>query len=160
MLEKALAPLNETLEKLAARLRQEGDNYYKAHTGANPHRPTRLKDAEEAELLVHNKPDWVDVGVTEKYPGLKQASAEQKSLMRLEKDKEGWPALSEDNIKSFHQMRYVELPQNEKLYRVLDPASSDNSFCWMREAEFMALKSKSQWRRRFAVWKSWNENGE
>ncbi|MDR8325563.1 hypothetical protein FPK66_21890, partial [Acinetobacter baumannii] len=99
--------------------RQEGDNYYKAHTGANPHRPTRLKDAEEAELLVHNKPDWVDVGVTEKYPGLKQASAEQKSLMRLEKDKEGWPALSEDNIKSFHQMRYVELPQNEKLYRVL-----------------------------------------
>ena len=24
----------------------------------------------------------------------------------------------------------------------------------------MALKSKSQWRRRFAVWKSWNENGE
>lgn len=64
MLEKALAPLNETLEKLAARLRQEGDNYYKAHTGANPHRPTRLKDAEEAELLVHNKPDWVDVGVT------------------------------------------------------------------------------------------------
>lgn len=74
MLEKALAPLNETLEKLAARLRQEGDNYYKAHTGANPHRPTRLKDAEEAE--------------------------------------------------------------------------------------FMALKSKSQWRRRFAVWKSWNENGE
>lgn len=69
MLEKALAPLNETLEKLAARLRQEGDNYYKAHTGANPHRPTRLKDAEEAELLVHNKPDWVDVGVTEKYPG-------------------------------------------------------------------------------------------
>ncbi|MCS5959955.1 hypothetical protein LNP74_06255 [Klebsiella pneumoniae subsp. pneumoniae] len=59
-------------------LRQEGDNYYKAHTGANPHRPTRLKDAEEAELLVHNKPDWVDVGVTEKYPGLKQASAEQK----------------------------------------------------------------------------------
>ena len=160
MLEKALAPLNETLEKLAARLRQEGDNYYKAHTGANPHRPTRLKDAEEAELLVHNKPDWVDVGVTEKYPGLKQASAEQKSLMRLEKDKEGWPALSEDNIKSFHQMRYVELPQNEKLYRVLDPASSDNSFCWMREAEFMALKSKSQWRRRFAVWESWNENGE
>ncbi len=52
--------------------------------------------------------------------------------MRLEKDKEGWPALSEDNTKSFHQVRYVELPQNEKLYRVLDPASSDNSFCWMR----------------------------
>ncbi|MNJ36897.1 hypothetical protein D3C77_317020 [compost metagenome] len=30
----------------------------------------------------------------------------------------------------------------------------------MREAEFKALKSKSQWRREFAVWKHWNENGE
>lgn len=51
MLAKALAPLNDVLEKLAARLHREGDDYYKAHTGANPHRPSRLKDAEEVELL-------------------------------------------------------------------------------------------------------------
>lgn len=30
----------------------------------------------------------------------------------------------------------------------------------MRKAEFEKLTSKSDWRKRFAVWKSWNENGE
>lgn len=30
----------------------------------------------------------------------------------------------------------------------------------MRKAEFDKLTSKGDWRRRFAVWKSWNENGE
>ena len=30
----------------------------------------------------------------------------------------------------------------------------------MREAEFKALKNKADWRKRFAVWKNWNGNGE
>jgi len=46
------------------------------------------------------------------------------------------------------------------IYRIIDPSSGDNSICWMRKEEFDRLKSKSEWRRRFAVWKSWNENGE
>ncbi|END4663571.1 hypothetical protein ABL777_004227 [Escherichia coli] len=160
MLAKALAPLNDVLEKLAARLHREGDDYYKAHTGANPHRPSRLKDAEEVELLATKKPDWADIGGKEKYPQLEKASAEQKRLMDPENKEGGYPNIPDDKVQTFHQMAPVEFKEGEKLYRVLDPGSSDNSFCWMREAEFKALKSKSQWRRRFAVWKSWNENGE
>lgn len=30
----------------------------------------------------------------------------------------------------------------------------------MRESEFQRLTSKGEWRRNFAVWKNWNENGE
>ena len=30
----------------------------------------------------------------------------------------------------------------------------------MREEEFLKLKSKSDWRKRFAVWAHWNSNGE
>jgi hypothetical protein len=30
----------------------------------------------------------------------------------------------------------------------------------MRKAEFDKLKSKDDWRRRFAVWANWNRNGE
>ncbi|WP_034940205.1 hypothetical protein, partial [Erwinia mallotivora] len=43
---------------------------------------------------------------------------------------------------------------------MVDPSSGDNNICWMRKAEFDKLTSKGDWRRRFAVWKSWNENGE
>lgn len=46
------------------------------------------------------------------------------------------------------------------LYRVLDPKTTDNSICWMTKAEFDKLKSKDDWRRRFAVWANWNANGE
>lgn len=52
------------------------------------------------------------------------------------------------------------MKEGEVLYRVVDPTSADNSICWMRKAEFDALKSKSDWRRKFAVWANWNSNGE
>jgi hypothetical protein len=57
-------------------------------------------------------------------------------------------------------MKAVVIPPGETLYRIVDPDSKDNSICWMRKAEFDKLKSKDEWRRRFAVWASWNRNGE
>ena len=38
--------------------------------------------------------------------------------------------------------------------------SNDNSICWMRASEYLKLKKREDWRRRFAVWASWNSNGE
>lgn len=61
---------------------------------------------------------------------------------------------------TFHTIEPAEIPPGTVLYRVLDPGSSDNSICWMRKAEFDELKSKADWRRRFAVWANWNGNGE
>jgi hypothetical protein len=54
----------------------------------------------------------------------------------------------------------MTIPPGTKLYRIVDPTSKDNSICWMTEAEFKTLKSKDDWRRRFAVWAHWNSNGE
>lgn len=54
----------------------------------------------------------------------------------------------------------VHLSEGEILYRVLDPKSADNSICWMRASEYKKLKSKADWRRYFAVFASWNNNGE
>jgi hypothetical protein len=47
-----------------------------------------------------------------------------------------------------------------RLVRVVDPGSWDNSPFWMLEDEFLKLRSKSEWRARFAVWGKWNGNGE
>ncbi|MCZ4307151.1 hypothetical protein O4G98_20645 [Zoogloeaceae bacterium G21618-S1] len=43
---------------------------------------------------------------------------------------------------------------------MIDPSSADNSICWMRKEEFDQLRSKDDWRDRFAVWANWNSNGE
>lgn len=62
---------------------------------------------------------------------------------------------------SFHgNPRKLIYPPGTVLYRVVDPQSFDNAVFWMTKAEFDKLGSKAEWRRRFAVWGSWNGNGE
>ena len=165
MLSKALAPVTDLLEKLANRLRVEGDNAYRAHVGTNVHLYGGERAAKEVEMIKREKPDWVDVGApTEKFKLLSKLST-----MQSKKIAEGWPDISEnsnnvvlkDKFNTFDiSMTATEISPGEGIYRIIDPNSSDNSICWMRKAEFEKLTSKSDWRKRFAVWKSWNENGE
>jgi hypothetical protein len=163
MLGKALAPVTDLLEKLANRLRVEGDNAYRAHVGTNVHLYGGERAAKEVEMFKQEKPDWVDVGKKKQtYKPLNSFDDEQSIT-------EGWPDIRENSSNPVlkgkfdtfdNSMSAIEIPPGEILYRVIDPSSSDNSICWMRKAEFEKLTSKSDWRKRFAVWKSWNENGE
>ncbi|MGU3524712.1 hypothetical protein ACLBW2_16590 [Enterobacteriaceae bacterium C23F] len=165
MLGKALQPVNDYLEHLANRLRIEGDNLYRAKVDVNNHVLGGERTAKELEMFKRDKPDWVDVDGEDLYPSL-----DKLSKTNLQKIEQGWPDIRNvDDRKTplngkfdtfDSSMRATEIPPGERLYRVVDPSSGDNSICWMREQEFQALKSKSEWRRRFAVWKSWNENGE
>lgn len=115
-------------------------------------------------LFKKERPDWVDKGIGKKYPVLSKLKD-----IHLTDIKRGWPDISTNSKNGVLQgkfdtfdasMRASEIAPGDKLYRVVDPGSGDNRICWMREGEFSALTSKSDWRRRFAVWKSWNENGE
>jgi hypothetical protein len=65
-----------------------------------------------------------------------------------------------EGYKTFHSARPDVLAPGTVLYRVLDPNSNDNSTCWMIKAEFEKLRSKPEWRDKFAVWRNWNHNGE
>lgn len=153
-----LQPVRQWLDKLARRLEIEGDMAYRAHVNAvNPHkyvRPTWAQDRIEMDL---NKPAWVDEARKLDYP----------HMQRVPK-KQFWPDISDASsnkatkgaYQTFHDAEPVVIPPGETLYRVVDPSCKDNSICWMREAEFRTLKNRSGWRRRFAVWRHWNRNGE
>lgn len=162
MLAQALKPLNDMLDHLARRLEIEGDNAFRAHSGAMArHTYKGVDEATEAALIRKHRPSWADVGKKyEKYKQLERLAPEHQAAIKA-----GWPGFDSGPLKgkfdTFDKsMKAVEIPEGETLYRVLDPKSSDNSICWMREAEFKALKSKADWRKRFAVWKNWNGNGE
>lgn len=165
MLARALKPLTDLLERLANRLRVEGDSAFRAHVGDNAHLYGGVRASEELEFFKREKPDWVDVGVKERaYPAL-----ENLRKSNMEEIAEGWPDISKTSenpllkgkFNTFDDsMRAVEIPPGTVIYRVVDPSSGDNSICWMNKAEFDKLRSKNDWRRHFAVWKSWNENGE
>lgn len=163
MLAKALKPLNDILEHLANRLRIERDNAFRAHVGDNAHFYGVTRASEELAYFKREKPDWVDVGAGKpRYQALEE-------LENFKAVKEGWPDISDTSKNPALRSKYdtfddsmqaAEIPTGTVLYRVVDPSSSDNNICWMRKSEFEKLTSKSDWRRRFAVWKSWNENGE
>lgn len=154
---KAVGPLNEALDKLAKRLEIESDLSRRAVTGiVNPHAVKRVTEAEEAVFLRRHKPSWVDEGMSLKYKPIQLSKLTEAQYDAMDR---GWPNIGK-GFETFHTAKAVEIQPGEKLYRVVAPNSSDNSICWMRESEFKKLKSKADWRRYFAVWKNWNENGE
>jgi hypothetical protein len=162
-LAKAVGPMNEALDKLAKRLEIESDLSRRAITGTvNPHAVKSVTEAQEAVFLRRHKPRWVDEGVALKYKQLESLESHHYDAIDA-----GWGDISskaagplKSAFETFNTLRAVELKPGEKLYRVVSPKSADNSICWMRESEFKKLKSKADWRRYFAVWKNWNDNGE
>lgn len=156
---EVVKPVQNWLDNLAKRLDVEAKNNYRATTKTTtPH--TLAKPSLEAEIAHFKmaKPKWVANTHKEAHPPAENAPI-----------KAGWPDLSDSattptkrkyNTFEDGKIEPVTIPPGETLYRILDPSSRDNSICWMRKAEFDKLKSKDDWRRKFAVWTNWNANGE
>lgn len=153
-----LKPVQDFLEKLAIRIDKEGDAVYKATTNVkNIHNFRRVDQDSELRSVLNNKPAWVDVTKKMKYPPLRNSP-----------QKKGFPDISKTSqngalktaYATFNKATAVHIQEGEELYRVLDPRSAENSICWMRESEFRKLKNKNDWRRYFAVFAYWNNNGE
>lgn len=147
---EALTPIREYLMRLARRLEIDADMAHRAYLNSvNPHAFKAISsEIEEAKAFSRDKPDWVDIAATARFPALEAPPA----------SRPGWPDVR--SYETFNTMEPVTIPPGTKLYRIVDPRSRDNSICWMSEEEFKKLKSKSEWRRRFAVWAHWNSNGE
>lgn len=156
-LAEVLAPVQHWINQLARRLEIEADMTYRAYTNSvNPHAFARPSQTAELEAMQAHKPAWVDKGATKKYPSLGAAPHES-----------GWPDIGKtgqgplrNSFDTFHSAVPTSYPSGTVLYRVVDPASYDNNVCWMTKTEFDKLKSRDDWRRYFAVWESWNKNGE
>ncbi len=163
MLGNVLKPLQEWLDHLARRLDIEGDNNYRAYlretTGHSFIRPKA-----EAEIAAFEKelPRWVNKTEKVAHKPARKAPVQAgwPDLDPKVKPGERHPLAKAYETFENNTIEPVTIPPGEALYRVLDPSSGDNSICWMRKAEFNKLKSKDDWRRKFAVWSSWNSNGE
>jgi hypothetical protein len=148
-LAEAVKPVQDYLIQLARRLDIDADMAHRAYLNtANPHAFKKLSEVEEAAAFGKAKPGWVDTTGKKVHPNLDEAPP----------TRPGWP--STGAYDTFHAMNPKTIPPGTTLYRIVDPTSKDNSICWMTETEFRKLKSKDDWRRRFAVWANWNSNGE
>lgn len=150
-LANSLKPIKDYLLCTARKLEVDADMAHRAYlNNVNPHAFRKLSSPiEEIEAYKkHGIPKWVnDTGIMP-FPALRTAPP----------DKEGWP--STRAYDTFHTMKAATVDPGEKIYRIVDPTSKDNSICWMREEEFKKLKSKAEWREKLGVWAHWNANGE
>lgn len=153
-LAEVLQPVTQWLERVARRLEVEADQAYRARVNSiNPHHFKRPNNEAELEAFRKGKPEWVD----------KKTSLDYKPTKSWE-PKPGYPNIGDDSprplnsaYKTFHgNLNAITFPPGTVLYRIVDPGSNDNSICWMTKAEFDKLRSKAEWRRRFAVKASWN----
>lgn len=158
-LAKVLKPVQDWLDKLAKRLDVEAEKSYPASTRAmNPHTYKR-SELEELDEFEKKKPEWVDKTLDDPLHKAAQSYTH----------KDGWPDMREGSksktageFRTFEEgtIQPVTILPGETLYRVVAPNSRDNRVSWMRKGEFDQLTSKSEWRRKFAVWVNWNSNGE
>lgn len=172
-----LKPVQDFLEKLAVRIEKESDQAFKATTNVrNVTQFRRLDDGEELQAIRKQKPNWVHK--TPENGGLPFMPAEldpktvntplHPSLGKVQPAlKSGYDHPLKGKYDTFAQgpngeklIKAQVFNEGEVLVRVLAPGSLDNSICWMRKSEFEKLTSREDWRDKFAVWASWNANGE
>jgi len=153
----------DLLEQLARRLDIESDMLHRAHLNSvNPHAFTKFTEATEEAAFNIAQPSWVDrTGKLTFKPELKPPTPPTSEWTSFVPE----PGVRRriDNAHRTFQRRTIRaiiIKPGEKLYRVIDPSSLDNSICWMSEAEFKKITGKDDWRKRFAVWANWNTNGE
>jgi hypothetical protein len=160
-LAEAVGPLQNALNALARRLEIDADMAHRAYLNSvNPHAFAKVSETEEIAAFSKAKTVWVDRSTKVAYRKITQPPVAPPGWTSTATDpKRGRHPLN-DAHKTFNTMQALTIPPGTKLYRIVDPTSFDNSICWMSEAEFTQLKSKDDWRRRFAVWANWNSNGE
>ena len=157
-----LKPMQDILEQLARRLDIEADMAHRVHLNTvNPHAFNKLDEAGEIAAIGKKKPNWVDVRPDLPHTPLTagRTPPDARWTSTAVDPKRGKHVLDNAHA-TFSTIRAIEIPPGTKLYRVVDPTSADNSICWMSETDFFKLKSKNDWRRNYAVWASWNSNGE
>jgi hypothetical protein len=160
-LAEAVNPVQKYLKHLARRLEIESDMAHRAYLNSvNPHAFSKVSEAEEVAVFNKAKPGWVDNTGRISFPRLSQAPVARSGWTSTVPDAKRGRHPLDNAHETFNTIQPLTIPPGTKLYRVVDPTSADNSICWMSEAEFKKLKSKDDWRRRFAVWANWNFNGE
>lgn len=95
-----------------------------------------------------------------KFPPIEMPLEQVNELMRAHP---GHPKIDAGAIKTFSKtpqgLRADAIKGPAKLYRIVDPSNEGGGMFWMTEAEFKAVKSRDEWRSRFAVKPEWNQNG-
>lgn len=163
-LAEALKPVQHVLDSVIIKLEREALQQQKGIVNVrNVHFRGTLPEAKAISLMRNKRtrPSWLNDGTSLQWSQAKVASFRPIVDARV---KDGWPNLTDSNIKSFHKLVSVEIKGPARLYRILSPNSRAMSDCWVSEKVFNDIQNssdpKAAWRKFLAVWPDWNANGQ
>ena len=161
---RALKPVQDVLNRVILRLEREALERQKGIVDVrNVHFRGTLPEAKAISLMRNprTKPRWLSDGSTPHWTQAKVKAERPRVDARV---KDGWPPLSDDNIRSFHTLAHAEIKGPARLFRILSPNSRAMSDCWISEKVFNDIKNapdpREAWRKFLAVWPDWNANGQ
>jgi hypothetical protein len=161
---QVLKPLQDILDKIAHRLEMESLVQRSGILDAkNVHFRGVLPEARAVTLMRNAEPppSWLSKGRQGVWSEMDLAKG--KGLVQR-KVADGWPQLSDTNIKSFHTMAALEIKGPARLYRVVSPSNGAMGDCWIPEEVWKKITAspdpKAAWRKYLAVWPDWNPNGQ
>lgn len=112
-------------------------------------------------MLNAKPPRWVEREKGEMaFPALKLEGPALNALMKAHPDHpplQNWFVSTFSKRKGGMKAKVINGPA--KLFRIVDPSNEAAGVFWIAEAEFRAIKSRDEWRSRFAVKPEWNQNG-
>jgi hypothetical protein len=171
---EALRPVQNCLDTIVQRLEREAlEERHGIVDVANIHYRGALPESAAVALMRKRKPSWLTRNGTPVHPSLNpkreramvdSSSAPTTATGTRKADSEIFPALTDENISSFHTLATDAIRGPARLYRILAPNSRAMSDCWVTEAVFKKLQSspdpKASWHKFLGVWPDWNVNGQ
>ncbi|MYM70430.1 hypothetical protein GTP45_27010 [Pseudoduganella sp. FT55W] len=162
-MDSAVHKVDEIFDAIVRRLENEAlREKYGILDTANVHFRGALPESSAVALMRNQKtrPTWITLGDRM----FDEADPDAYKTMLSMHVRQGWPTLSEQNIKSFHKFVPDEIKGPARLYRIIAPTSGAMGDCWVSEKVFKELQSaadpKAAWRKHLAVWPDWNVNGQ
>lgn len=152
-------PIRTVLKVVAKKLDDQAWRVQVLRT--NPGWIAPISESGSAKLINSNPPKWVTKRTRPlKHPALNAKGKKIQALMRAHP---GHPQLKDNVIETFSKrgggMRADSIVGPAKLYRVVDPSNEAAGVFWISEAEFKFIKTREEWRRKFAIKPEWNQNG-
>lgn len=129
----------------------------------NVHYRGALPEATAVTLMraPNPRPSWLSDGAEGRWP---EAVPDDWQTLLNKGISDGWPKLSEQNIKSFHTFAADEIKGPARLIRILSPNSRAMGDCWISEKVLNDIQNspdpREAWRKFLAVWPDWNVNGQ
>jgi hypothetical protein len=171
---EALKPVQNCIDTIVQRLEREAlEERHGIVDVANIHYRGAMPESAAVALMRKRKPSWLTQKATPIHPGIDPEkvrgmvdleSARTTPMGATKADGEVFPALTNQNISSFHTLAADTIKGPARLYRILAPNSRAMSDCWVSEEVFNKLQSspdpKAAWHKFLGVWPDWNVDGQ